>query len=266
MVAAMTGPLAEQGVAIGALMGTAYLFTTEAVKGAAIVQTFQDEAKRCSGTVILETGPGHATRCADTPFFSAFLAAKRKLAAEKKSHEEVRNELEQLNLGRLRVASKGIVRKQGKSAEATYKNVSVSEQLSQGMYMIGQLAALRNEVSTIRELHHNVSADGESWLQSTVIRADVPVNNLDEADPCDIAIVGMSCALPKAPDVRTFWANMINKVDAISEIPSDRFNIDLYYDADRKARDKIYSRWGGFINDVPFEPLRYGIPPTKRLL
>ncbi len=262
MVAAMTGPLAEQGAAVGVLMGTAYLFTTEAVEGAAIVQTFQDEAKRCSGTVILETGPGHATRCADTPFYSAFLAAKRKLATEKKSHDDVRNELEQLNLGRLRVASKGIVRKQGRSGEPQYKNVSVSEQLSQGMYMIGQLAALRNEVGSIRELHQNVSSGGERWLQSAAIHSGAPADGLGEANPCDIAIVGMSCALPKAPDVRTFWANMINKVDAITEVPSERFNIDLYYDPDRKARDKIYSRWGGFINNVPFEPLRYGIPPA----
>ena len=80
--------------------------------------------------------------------------------------------------------------------------------------------------------------------------------------PCDIAIVGMSCVLPKAPDVRTFWANQLNKVDAITEIPAERFNIDLYYDPDKKAKDKIYTRWGGFIDDVPFEPLRYGIPPN----
>jgi acyl transferase domain-containing protein/NAD(P)H-dependent flavin oxidoreductase YrpB (nitropropane dioxygenase family)/NAD(P)-dependent dehydrogenase (short-subunit alcohol dehydrogenase family) len=262
MVAAMTGPLAEQGVGIGVLMGTAYLFTEEAVAGDAIVETFQNEAKRCSQTVILETGPGHATRCANTPFYSAFLTAKRKLVKEKKSHDEIRNELEQLNLGRLRVASKGIVRDEGKSSKAKYKRISVSEQLSQGMYMIGQLAALKDQVTNIRELHRSVAEGGEAWLQSARIQAEKAVDDLGPIAPCDIAIVGMSCALPKAPDVQTFWANMINKVDAITEVPADRFNIDLYYDADRKARDKIYSRWGGFINDVPFEPLRYGIPPT----
>ncbi len=262
MVAAMAGPLAEQGVAIGVLMGTAYLFTEEAVRGAAIVETFQEEAKRCSKTVILETGPGHATRCADTHFYTAFLEAKRKLAAEGKSHDEIRGELEQLNLGRLRVASKGIVREQGPNGQAAYRQVSVAEQLDQGMYMIGQLASLRNEVTTVRSLHQTVAQGGESWLQSAGITAETPADDLGPIAPCDIAIVGMSCVLPKAPDVTTFWANMVNKVDAISDVPSDRFNIDLYYDPDRKARDKIYSRWGGFINDVPFEPLRYGIPPT----
>ena len=80
--------------------------------------------------------------------------------------------------------------------------------------------------------------------------------------PFDVAIVGMGCLLPKAPNVRAFWANILNKVDAIGDIPKERFSIDLYYDPDRKAKDKIHSRWGGFLDAVPFDPMRYGIPPT----
>lgn len=80
--------------------------------------------------------------------------------------------------------------------------------------------------------------------------------------PFNVAIVGMGCLLPKAPNVRAFWANILNKVDAISEIPKERFNIDLYYDPDRKAKDKMHSRWGGFLDPVPFDPMRYGIPPA----
>ena len=70
--------------------------------------------------------------------------------------------------------------------------------------------------------------------------------------PFDVAIVGMGCLLPKAPNVRAFWANILNKVDAISDIPKERFNIDLYYDPDRKAKDKMHSRWGGFLDPGAF--------------
>jgi acyl transferase domain-containing protein/NAD(P)-dependent dehydrogenase (short-subunit alcohol dehydrogenase family) len=80
--------------------------------------------------------------------------------------------------------------------------------------------------------------------------------------PFDVAIVGMGCLLPKAPNVRAFWANILNKVDAIGDIPKERFNIDLYYDPDRKVKDKMHSRWGGFLDPVPFDPMRYGIPPN----
>ncbi|HTQ57211.1 MAG TPA: SDR family NAD(P)-dependent oxidoreductase [Bryobacteraceae bacterium] len=92
--------------------------------------------------------------------------------------------------------------------------------------------------------------------------APPPVETLPPAKPFDVAIVGMGCLLPKAPNIRAFWANILNKVDAIGEVPKERFNIDLYYDPDRKAKDKIYSRWGGFLDAVPFDPMRYGIPPN----
>ena len=84
-----------------------------------------------------------------------------------------------------------------------------------------------------------------------------------EQKPADIAIIGMSCLLPKALDVHSLWRNLLNKVDAIDEIPPHRFDSNLYFDADKKKRDKIYSKWGGFLDPVPFDPMRYGIPPAS---
>src|SRR5580658_7546438 len=100
-----------------------------------------------------------------------------------------------------------------------------------------------------------------------VAELDVPfagprVQTAPPLKPFDVAIVGMGCLLPKAPNVRAFWANILNKVDAIGDIPKERFNIDLYYDPDRKTKDKMHSRWGGFLDPVPFDPMRYGIPPN----
>ena len=100
-----------------------------------------------------------------------------------------------------------------------------------------------------------------------VTELDVPfagprVETAPPLKPFDVAIVGMGCLLPKAPNVRAFWANILNKVDAIGDIPKERFNVDLYYDPDRKAKDKMHSRWGGFLDPVPFDPMRYGIPPN----
>ena len=61
--------------------------------------------------------------------------------------------------------------------------------------------------------------------------------------PFDVAIVGMGCLLPKAPNVRAFWANILNKVDAIGDIPRERFNIDLYYDCLLYTSGLRYSGW-----------------------
>ncbi len=80
--------------------------------------------------------------------------------------------------------------------------------------------------------------------------------------PSDIAIVGMSALFPGAPDVRAFWRNTLRGTDTIVEIPSDRWDWRTYYDTDPKAPDKVISKWGGFVPDLPFDPLHYGMPPT----
>ena len=259
MVAALAAPLAAQGARIGVLMGTAYLFTEEAVRSGAIVEEFQRQAVECRQTVLLHSGPGHSTRCAETPFFETFRSNRRELLAAGKSTDEVKNALEDLNLGRLRVASKGLVR-QGDS----YVEVARQDQLEQGMYMIGQVAALRNSVSTIHEVHEAVSSGSVRLLNDLPMAGDGRhTSSRVVPRPCDVAIVGMSCLLPGAPDIETFWSNVLSGVDAITDVPGDRFDVDAYFSQDTKARDSIYSRKGGFVADVAFDPMRYGIPPNS---
>ncbi|HKB55323.1 MAG TPA: polyketide synthase, partial [Ramlibacter sp.] len=115
----------------------------------------------------------------------------------------------------------------------------------------------------MRALHEEVSPGGVRLLRELQATAAEEAKKAPAPPPCDVAIVGMSCLLPKAPGVRAFWANLLNRVDAITDVPAERFNIDLYYDQDRKAKDRVYSRTGGFLEPVPFDPMRYGIPPTS---
>ncbi len=266
MVSVIAAPLAERGVRVGVLLGTAYLFTQEAVASGAIREAFQEQAQKCSRTVLLETGPGHATRCVDTPYLSAFVKEKKRLLKSGASAEETRMALEDLNLGRLRIASKGVTRHPRFGTDpAAPKLVEIqkTEQVSQGMYMIGQVAALRGSVCTIAALHRDVAVEGSKKLEGLRERfPEVPTQRPAQA-PSDVAIVGMACILPKAPDLETFWENILCKVDAISEIPKERWNSDLYFDSDPKAKDKIYSKWGGFIDDVAFDPVQYGMPPAS---
>jgi acyl transferase domain-containing protein/NAD(P)H-dependent flavin oxidoreductase YrpB (nitropropane dioxygenase family)/NAD(P)-dependent dehydrogenase (short-subunit alcohol dehydrogenase family) len=265
MVATMAAPLAERGAKIGALLGTAYLFTREAVETGAIIEGFQQEAIECRRTVLLESGPGHSTRCVETPFAQVFEQEKRRLAREGKSAEEIRAALEDLNVGRLRIASKGINRhplyRQDPQAPK-FINVSEPSQHAEGMYMIGQVAALRDETCTIEELHREVSVKGSARLAQLDQPSLARVSPFKEEKPCDVAIIGMACLLPKAPDWRSYWENILHKVDAIVEVPPGRFDWKKYFDANPNAPDKIYSRWGGFLDDVAFDPLRYGMPPN----
>src|SRR5262249_53055684 len=137
MVAALAAPLAERGVKLGVLMGTAYLFTREAVESGAIVPRFQKEALGCAETVLLQTGPGHAIRCVKTPYHQTFEGEKERLRRENRSAEEITRALEWMNVGRLRVASKGVDRAGGDGPKLVA--LPEDEQYARGMYMIGQV-------------------------------------------------------------------------------------------------------------------------------
>ena len=86
----------------------------------------------------------------------------------------------------------------------------------------------------------------------------------------DVAIVGMACVMPGAPDLEAFWANIVDGVDSITEVPPSRWNQAAHYDPDHDSsargagRDPMaVSRWGGFVPDVGFDALRWGIPPAS---
>jgi acyl transferase domain-containing protein/NAD(P)H-dependent flavin oxidoreductase YrpB (nitropropane dioxygenase family) len=258
MVAAIASPLAQRGVRIGVLLGTAYLFTGEAVATGAIVPGFQAEALRCQRTVLLETGPGHEVRVSPTAFSETFERERQRLLAEGRPADAVREALERLNAGRLRAAAKGVDRTNG--AGSPLVALGPEEQQSHGLYMLGQIAALRDRVTTIAELHEEVSAGSAKWLARGRIEAP---DLRPTSQPSDIAIVGMAALFPGAKDVRTFWENTLQGHDAIAEVPVGRWDWRHYFDPDPKAPDKITSKWGGFVPEVPFDPLAYGMPPSS---
>lgn len=77
-----------------------------------------------------------------------------------------------------------------------------------------------------------------------------------------IAIIGMACIYPGAPDLKSFWQNIVNGVDAISEVPPARWD-PVFYDPESDAVDRFYCRRGGFVDaHAHFDPLRYGVMPN----
>ena len=263
MLAAMTAPLVERGMHIGVLMGTAYLLTREAVSTGAIGKSYQERLLKSGHTDVLDSGNGYEVRTAPGPFTETFEKEKSRMQKEGKTPEEVRNALELLNLGRLRIAAKGIafnVKYLKDPSVPMLLKVPPAKQVQDGIFMAGQVIALYGKTNTIEKLHHTISTEGTAWLDAIRIpQADT--GRTFTRRPCDIAIVGMSCVFPKAPDLNTFWENMLNKVNAIGEVPPERWDWRRYYDPDQKARDKVYSKWGGFIDPIVFDPLKYNIVP-----
>jgi acyl transferase domain-containing protein len=79
-----------------------------------------------------------------------------------------------------------------------------------------------------------------------------------------IAIIGIGCRFPQANGPDEFWRLLKNGVDAISEVPANRWDIGQFYDPDPSVPGKMNTRWGGFLDQVEaFDPEFFAIPPRE---
>ncbi len=79
-----------------------------------------------------------------------------------------------------------------------------------------------------------------------------------------IAVVGVAAIMPEAPDAASFWQNIRDGRYSITDVPTDRWDPELYYDPDPTAPDKTYSRIGGWVREFPWEPMSWRLPlPPK---
>ncbi len=82
--------------------------------------------------------------------------------------------------------------------------------------------------------------------------------------PGAIAVVGLACRFPGADTPEQFWENLRAGVDAVVEVPPDRWNVDDWYDESPDTPGTMYTREGGFIGGVDqFDPLFFGISPRE---
>ena len=104
-------------------------------------------------------GVGIYTRCAKTAFCEEFDSARRELVLQAKSENEILMALELLNIGRLRIASKGVVRNDLPENEGRYRPVDLETQRRDGLYMMGEVARLRSQKITMAALHELVTVE-----------------------------------------------------------------------------------------------------------
>ncbi len=79
-----------------------------------------------------------------------------------------------------------------------------------------------------------------------------------------IAIIGIGCRFPGANSPEAFWQLLRDGVDAITEVPSDRWDNARFYDPDPTQPNKTNQRWGGFLEQVDqFDPQFFGIAPRE---
>ena len=77
-----------------------------------------------------------------------------------------------------------------------------------------------------------------------------------------IAVIGMSSLFADAITIDQFWNNIILGKDSITDVPENRWRIEDYYDPDPNTPDKTYCKRGGFLPNIDFNPMEFGLPPN----
>jgi myxalamid-type polyketide synthase MxaD len=117
-------------------------------------------------------------------------------------------------------------------------------------------ADLAYEFPTIETLARHLSGATDESPSGPDARSEM------ESEP--IAIIGIGCRFPGSSGPQEFWDSIRDGVDAITEVPADRFNLDEVYDSDPTIPGKISTRWGGFVDQVDqFDPQFFGISPRE---
>ncbi|WP_437578938.1 type I polyketide synthase [Sorangium sp. So ce887] len=131
------------------------------------------------------------------------------------------------------------------------------------------MAAEQTEASPKQGMNEGArSRDPIALLKASFIEIEKLQRKLDAAEARatePIAIVGAACRLPDGIETpEDLWRLLLEGVDAVVEIPRDRWDIDAYFDPDRDAPGKVYCRNGSFLDRVDeFDAEFFGIAPRE---
>lgn len=90
------------------------------------------------------------------------------------------------------------------------------------------------------------------------------LDKVESAKQEPIAIIGMACRFPSADGVEEYWRLLSEGINAIGEVPKERWDLEKYFDKNPSAPGKINTRYGGFIDDIDqFDASFFGISPME---
>ena len=105
------------------------------------------------------------------------------------------------------------------------------------------------DLGTLDQAHRAVPTDGD--------------HAMSRRGPLEIAIVGMACRFPGARDLCAFWRNIVQGVDAFSDVPANRWDLATFLDPASSANDRVACRKGGYLDaPIDFDPASHGIMPN----
>ncbi len=93
-------------------------------------------------------------------------------------------------------------------------------------------------------------------------KSRLAIDNSSQSLREPIAIVGISGRFPQADNVEEFWKNIKYGKEAITVIPTDRWDWREHNGESHESKNSC--KWGGFVNDIDcFDPLFFKISPKE---
>ncbi|MGD8243216.1 MAG: beta-ketoacyl synthase N-terminal-like domain-containing protein, partial [Desulfobacterales bacterium] len=261
-ISGMTARLAARGVMIGIQVGTSYLFSREIVETGAIKKLYQDVVCERDETILMGHTVGLASRTVATPFSERMIENEHQRLREGLPLHDRKKAFEKDNIGSLLIGAKAFCPDfDSASGEVCLINYEEEDQYECGNFMVGDCLTFNPCTTTIDDIH-NAFFGGKEELAARLNALEIfssPVREIED----EIAVIGMGCIYPGADSPDTLWQNIIDKHYAIEEMPAERLDPALYYDEDRKAEDKSYTKIAGIVKDFVFDHERYGYTPEK---
>ena len=279
--AALAAPAAQRGVRVALQAGTAFLFTHEIVEAGQITALYQSVGLAARRTVLVGSSVNLGLRVPDGPAANAARALEQRLLREEIDRAERRLRLEHHNLGRTRLAARGIERAEPAEGRR-YRPVSSDRQRAEGAFTMGQGAAVTHRIARVDEVVAALSTDAAAlldgaagrlspWGAATAVAGEptarahiAPAPVARAAVNADIAVVGLGCIVPGAGDALALWRHLLEGHDAIRGVDEDRWGLAAYHDATATHEGPVrtYARHAARVDDPGFDPLRFRIPPS----
>nr|VFK36790.1 MAG: Acyl transferase domain-containing protein [Candidatus Kentron sp. SD]VFK40418.1 MAG: Acyl transferase domain-containing protein [Candidatus Kentron sp. SD] len=106
-----------------------------------------------------------------------------------------------------------------------------------------------------------------SPLQRAAVALEQMQSKLDAVERArnePIAIIGVGCRFPGADNPDAYWQLLHNGVDAMREVPPERWDVDSWFDPNMGVPGKSYMREAAFLSEVDrFDPRFFGISPRE---
>ncbi len=111
-------------------------------------------------------------------------------------------------------------------------------------------------------------SERRNLLQESLLAIERLQTRLDASERArhePIAIIGAGCRYPGGiENAEGLWRVVRDGVDAVSDVPADRWDATAFYDPDPQAPGKMITRRGGFLSQVDrFDAQFFGISPRE---